>query len=102
MVDYGSPLGDVLYAIKRTAAVRVVDYKGRGEWFLLKTRLIAEPDLFARMERNWRMIVGGHEKRFALLHVAEGPECGVWVHYFPTLQVANEYLPGCHRLPSWT
>ena len=101
MVDYGTILGTVLDAVRGSAQVSVRDYHRKGEWFQLKSRILADQDTFDRLERNWREIVGPHSNRFALLHVAGGPNSGIWIHFLANEQMCQEYLPGCHRLDTW-
>jgi hypothetical protein len=101
MPAYPPQLDDLLDAVRRIAPTHVVDQQGHGEWFHVRSRLVAAQDLFTRLERHWKKMVSHHNDRFALLYVESGPDCGVWIHYFATPQIAAEYEPGCHRLPSW-
>jgi hypothetical protein len=101
MVDYGNILGPFLESVKGTAQVTVINYRNKAEWFLLRPRILTEAEVFTRLERNWRVLVGPNASRFALLHVAGGQECGLWVHFLSTPQAVAEYEPGCHRLPAW-
>jgi len=101
MPAYPPILDDMLDTLKRLAPIHIVDLQGHGEWFHVRSRLVAGSDLFTRLERHWKRVVGAHADRFALLYVESGPDNGVWIHFFPTPQIAAEYEPGCHRLPSW-
>ena len=94
-------LSSVLNGVKGMARVSVKDWQRKGEWFCVRSRILTEPELFARLEREWRALVGQHHNKFALLHVSSGRDKGVWIHHFPSEKVASEYEPGCHRLPSW-
>ncbi len=94
-------LGSVLNAVQRTARVTIEDPGSTGEWFYLESSTLEDRELYSSLERNWNSIVGHNSINFALLYVMGGTDNGVWIHYFPTPQIASEYLPGCYRLASW-
>src|SRR5438067_2426317 len=101
MAVYRPALKSLLNALHAFVAVTITDHQDKGEWFLVKSRMASDAELFRRLEGNWRRMVKPNASQFALLHVAGGPESGVWLHYLATPEIAAKYEPGCHRLPSW-
>jgi len=101
MPSYTYPVNGVLAEVTREVTATITDLNNKGEWFLVKSRIHTDGEVFSRLERRWRVIVGNKADRFALHLVAGGTDKGVWIHYFPTDLIAAEYAPGCHRLSSW-
>jgi hypothetical protein len=67
------------------------------EWFLLRSTVLSNEQLFAMLRAAWPAVVGPEPHKFALLHCRTGPNAGVWFHLLPNA----EYEPGCHEVVSF-
>jgi hypothetical protein len=91
----------VLAAIRVTTGCSVSPQDGKSEWFQL---IAPQGDVacFALLRTRWDFIVPRFEQpSFALILCRGGPESGLFLHHLSNPWLREEYLAGCHDIPSW-
>ena len=101
MPGYEQPLARTLDRIQKVSRVSIEDYEDEGEWFLLESETLEDPQLFALLQKQWGLIVGPSADSFALILCQAGRDPGVWLHYLDEADEPDDYCEGCHPIVSW-